>query len=411
MARIRTFATVLLMATAVSLTDGGLAHAEPSGLTYEQIAALPQAEQARILDPLRAVAQAADQVGKAGWSSLYSGLEIDASAGKVTVYLTDLSRQGDFVAAARKQDSKADLRLARFAQGAHTLAELNAARDALMVDPNSRDLTIESVAIPADGSSLRVRAMDVARARHGLSARTARLQSLATSVPVTVEQAEAGSDKSRLRDTPQWISGEALTQTSDPSSIVWTCTSGLPARRNSDGRSFLITAAHCYGDGATVYTGWESGGRNRIGTVARRDNLDDAIAIDTSSTGTTASREWDGKRPGPYQVLDVTLSAFSYNGDLTCQDGYTSGIVCGLRVNNGNVTWTGSNGVVHRGVEAHQVNGTTAAQPGDSGGLVFALLSGNVRQARGVNSYAGGTMLRWTEAPYIFSNFGMTLAP
>jgi len=123
------------------------------------------------------------------------------------------------------------------------------------------------------------------------------------------------------------------------------------------------------------------------------------------------SLEWDGP-PGPNaNVLDVSGSAFSFNGDMTCQDGYTSGIVCGLRVDNDFVTWTGSNGVTHDGVEAHQVNGGTAARGGDSGGLVFALLSGNVRQARGINSFGGGNLLRWTEAPFIFSTLSMSLAP
>jgi hypothetical protein len=161
----------------------------------------------------------------------------------------------------------------------------------------------------------------------------------------------------------------------------------------------------------TVYTGYENSGRNRIGVVTMRDNYDDAIAIDTSSTGTTASREWDGPPGGPHQVLDVSGSAFSYVGDVTCQDGFTSGIVCGLLVNNGSVTWTGSNGVGHRGVEAQQVNGTIAARNADSGGLVFALKAGNIREAGGIVSYGGGTVVRWTEAPYIFTAFGMTLAP
>lgn len=274
------------------------------------------------------------------------------------------------------------------------------------------DMSIESIAVPSDGSALHIRAYNVDHAKQALttSSVTGR-SSLAASVPIVVENATNGSDMSRLRDSPQWISGAAISQTSTSQASVYACTSGLPARRNSDGRSFLITAAHCFGNGVTVYTGWQNGGRNRIGVVANRDNIDDAIAIDTSSTGTTASREWDGP-PGPIaNVYDVSGSAYSYNGDLTCQDGYTSGIVCGLQVTDGYITWTGSNGVNHRGVEAHQVNGQTAIRGGDSGGLVFALLSGNIRQARGINSWGGGDVIRWCEAPYIFSTFGMSLAP
>ncbi|MEV8512750.1 hypothetical protein [Dactylosporangium sp. NPDC051484] len=78
---------------------------------------------------------------------------------------------------------------------------------------------------------------------------------------------------------------------------------------------------------------------------------------------------------------------------------------------HGFASWTGSNGVGHRGVEATQVNGSTAGRGGDSGGLVFVLKAGNIREARGIVSNGGGTTLRWTEAPYIFSTFGMSLAP
>lgn len=400
---------VVVAALAISSSSMNAAQAKPAPLTYQQIAALSPAQQAAILDPLRAVANAAGTVGRSQWSEIYSGIRIDASAQTVTIYLTALGQKSEFLADIREIDKTADLKLARFAPGGYTFTALVAASDAVM---QRRDPNIESVSVPADGSALHVRAFDVAHAKQLLAEPASGVASLAGPVPTVVEKAEKGTDMSRLRDTPQWISGEALTQSSDSQSLGWSCTSGLPARRNSDGRSFLITAAHCYGNGATVYTGWQSGGRNRIGVVTNRDNIDDAIAIDTSSTGTTASREWDGAYGGPYQVLDVSGATFSYEGDMTCQDGYSSGIVCGLKVNNGTATWTGSDGVAHRGVEAHQVDGLVAGRSGDSGGLVFVLQNGgSIRQARGIVSNGGGTMLRWTEAPYIFSAFGFTLAP
>ena len=94
---------------------------------------------------------------------------------------------------------------------------------------------------------------------------------------------------------------------------------------------------------------------------------------------------------------------------MACQDGYSSGIVCGLVVDDADATWTDNTGVSRRGVLAHQVDGQTAVQVGDSGGLVFNLSSGNIRQTRGIVSSGGGNQIRWTQAPYIFSTLGLRL--
>jgi hypothetical protein len=177
----------------------------------------------------------------------------------------------------------------------------------------------------------------------------------------------------------------------------------------------LVTAAHCYPDGAAVYTGWQNNGRNLIGTVAYRSDDYDAIAIDTAATGSTLGEEWDGacNPNGTCNVYSVTSVGFNYDGDLVCQDGYTSGIVCGLLITAENTSWRGDNGIIHYGVEAQQVNGQPGGRSGDSGGLVFALVGNNVRQARGIVS--GGQFneptLFFTEVAYIFDAFGFQLAP
>jgi hypothetical protein len=156
-----------------------------------------------------------------------------------------------------------------------------------------------------------------------------------------------------------------------------------------------------------VYTGWENNGRNFIGTVTARNDLWDAAVIDTSSTGTTAGLEWDGVVS--YFYLAVDSSAYSHNGDSVCQDGFTDGVICGIKVNKQDLYWTGSNGIRHRGVEGHNP-GLTAVQVGDSGGLVFAI-TGNTRQARGIVSYGGENLIRWTEVLDIYHSHGLKLAP
>lgn len=154
----------------------------------------------------------------------------------------------------------------------------------------------------------------------------------------------------------------------------------------------------------------------RLGYVAYRSDLNDAVAIDTGDTGETASQEWDGPGEGaaPQHVYDVDGSNWSWAGDMTCQDGFNVGIRCGLLVTDGFLYWNDpTNGIQHAGVEAHQVDGMVAGWGGDSGGLVFALVNGGTsREARGIVSMRHDwENLRWTEAPPIMSAFEMYLAP
>jgi hypothetical protein len=402
----------------IPLIAGPAARAAAPLLTYELVAGMSPGEQGAILDPLRALAAGAVSVAEnEPWTDIFGGVTIDAVAGNVIVTLTDPDRTDEFLAGVQKVDPAVDIDLAVVRKGAYAFAALKTAAEDLAARQVGADLGIESIAVPADGSGLRVRAFNVPKAEQTMQSGAVRAlgavgPTALTTVPIAVEPAVHGSSMSRLRDQPSWISGEAISQTSTSKSTVYACTSGLPARRSSDGRSFLITAGHCFPDGATVLTGWEGGGRNTIGVVAYRNSYRDAIAIDTHTTGPTASREWDGLRPGPYQVLDVSGVGYSYAGDLTCQDGYTSGIVCGLRVTNGLVIWTDEWGNQHAGVEAEPSGfGATAIQHGDSGGLVFALMSNNVRQARGLASWGDNRVIRWTEAPPILTNFQLSLAP
>jgi len=395
----------IFVAVVTVTASSGVAQAAPT-LTYQQIAALSPADQAAILDPLRAVASAAGAVGRTKGSELLAGIQIDAPSRTVNVFLTDTSRQAEFLAAMHAASPTADLKPARFRTSKYSLASLRTAAARLITRPG-----LESVAVNPDGSGLRARAYNAANTRQTLTG-------LVEGIPVVVEQAAADvTNLSRTRDTPDWISGEALTWTYTESRFFYDCTSGLPLRRNADGAPFLVTAAHCYPDGAAVFTGRLSGGSNYVGYVAYRDSWNDAIAIDTGYTGWTASQEWDGPAEGaPTQhVYDVEGSDWSYNGDMTCQDGFNVGIRCGLLVTNGLVYWTAPDGATHIGVEAVQVDGQVAGWDGDSGGLVFALVAANGgpgRQARGIVSLRyDWQILRWTEAPAIMSSFGMYLAP
>lgn len=396
---LRALAFLVLGACGVS---DDLVEAPP--LSYAQIAALPLARQAAILDPLRKVAAAVSQIGTTREAAVFSGVRLDAPAGVVHVYLTDPSRGDALLAAARAVDPGADLQLARVAQSAHSLQALSAARDAILAENRRNDMTIQSIAVEADGSELQVQALEPARARAMLAT------AMPPAAPIRVEPAAELRSMTRLRDQPPWIAGAGLSTSSTRDNPH--CTSGLPARRISDRSPVLVTAAHCFGSGTKVTTGADPGTTAAdIGVVNLIDAFDDAIGIDTSSTGITRNAEWDGPNNN---VLAVNHVAFSYTGDMTCHDGYVSKVVCGLLVDNSSITWTDRlDGQTHRGVRAHQVDHLTAVQGGDSGGLVFSLDSTGNREARGIVSAGDDkdrTVILWTEAPFIFSGLSLELA-
>ncbi|GLZ77941.1 hypothetical protein Afil01_27480 [Actinorhabdospora filicis] len=398
--------TRIAVALATAATLAGLLPVSPAqaaGTTYTdaEIAAMTPAAQDRLLGPLRRVANAVDAFGREGGAAYYSGLALDGNHGSVTVYLTDTGRKDAVLAAARRSDKGADVSLLRFARGAYSRKELQAAREQVLDRPSLVATSIESVSVPPTGEGLKV------RVAQGTALTAAKAPAQLFGVPVTVETVQgSGEDKSRRRDERPWIGGAALTASYQ--NDAWTCTSGIPARRNYDNRWFLITAAHCYNEGDEIYTGPEGGGRNHVGRLAYEHQLYDAAAIDTSNTGPTLSWVWEG---GQDNATDAPIDGYkySYYGDWVCQSGFTSGQVCGIHVLGPDVKWTGSNGQKHRGVEGVKDDGIPS-RGGDSGGLVWTYTS-NGRQARGLVSWGDpwGTM-RWTEATDILGAWGMSLA-
>ncbi|MCF2529595.1 S1 family peptidase [Yinghuangia soli] len=371
-------------------------------------------EQPEHLGPLRGLANAVDTVGRSSAAAIYSGIALDVDAGCVDVYLTDLGQAKTVLDAARMLDGTIDTGLARFRQGRHTKAEMCQARD--RVFRARRELGIESIAVPVDGGALKVRVADVEAAREAAGQPTATGRSTAAEagVELAFEPAVEGSDMSRLADTPPWVAGAALTDRAwNSAAEPWMCTSGVPTRRTSDDRPFLITAAHCFRNGHSIYSGWyrDSSGayvRNYIGRIAARAGLLDAVAVDTSGTGVTAGWEWDGPRQSSF-LLELTSSAYSFQGDYVSHDGYTSGVVGRIEVVAPDVYWTGTDGVLHRGVEGRRKGGE-AIREGDSGSLVFGVTDGT-RQARGISSWGGGGAIRWTEVVDIYRHWGLRLAP
>lgn len=388
-------ATAVAAAATLAITWTGAAHAQAHApLTEQQIAALPPAQQAALLNPIRTAASAVDAVGRSVGKDVYSGVELDVVNRTVTVYLTDTGQAKTFLAAARKQDAHANLALVRVRAGKYTREALHAARDRIAARLDSLPGTVLNAIVPADGSAL------VLGVEQTVASSTALSDAAGVDVRLTQGHSLTGTD--RFGDTAPFYAGAYIVDSG------WSCTTGIPVK-NGSGSQFMVTASHCGHNG----THWKTGRGVDVGNVVGVNEGWDASLIAAES----AAREWDGSNPEFSLRLNATR--YSYNGDLVCHDGYPSRVVCGIQVDNEDVQNFRVRGPRYgntfsaRGVIGHQVNGGRASQGGDSGGLVFAINGNDTREVRGIVSAdvdgTNGNSMFWTEAFDIYNAFGVHL--
>ncbi|MEV6726211.1 peptidase [Streptomyces xanthochromogenes] len=422
------------MKAAIGLGSAGLAllavaapgaQAEPSPVTYTeaQIATMEPTQQAKLLEPLRHIANAVDSAGKASQSDAYAGLRIDAPKNVVHVYVTDRARTPKLLAAAHKADSTIDTKKIVVEKVRYNLNALHDARSRLLAKAEAKSLPykIHSVAINAEKSVLDVAVDAPAKA----NASTPQLLS-AGDIPLNFTQGQKIEPVSwadvKWHDSPPFIAGDVITDGN------YYCSAGLPAVRKSDNTRVMVTAGHCFSNGQRVYTGagtTPSFGKyydglngqtgNYVGTVNGVATGWDAEQLIGADNNADAS-ESTGYVP-------VTSYAYSHNGDYVCQDGAASffmqqGTVCGIHVINDDITYSMDNGWTVRGVEGTRLPASPwATAHGDSGSMVYST-TGSTRQARGVVSALNtpyqthaGNYLLWTEATDIFNHFGLKLNP
>jgi hypothetical protein len=275
----------------------------------------------------------------------------------------------------------------------HTPAELEAAARRIM---SARDryasLGIDAVVLRTDGSGLDVAAAagsGAPVAGAAAAAHSASVAQIASDVGVAVRLVPAMHPRptSRLLDyVPHWA-GARIT-----SDGVHYCTSGFPIVRNSDGRTFILTAGHCSGTPWWSWYGWQSGNNNlKFGdTWTVTKSLD--VQYIRSFTG--ALTYDGGVAVGTEFTKQVVGSAGNRSGDWVCQSGSATGINCAIQlqyqtvvgINGTNVTeWEAC------GTPYQNICRTRAAGGGDSGGPVFSLgsQSGTVI-AKGLQSYGFG---------------------
>lgn len=360
-----------------------------------EIAALSPDAQNRILDPLRDAAAALDAQGRGAFADVYAGVRLDAVRGTVALFTTKNPKA--LVTAAKKAAPHADLSVVQTAHAKYTKAELRAARDRVTARGDAFGVQVNTLAVPADGSGLKLGVAAKPGLRADIAAAAPEL-SAAAGVDVVVAPGEAVAGTSRYADTAPYYSGAYIT------SSIAGCTTGLPVMDGS-GKGYIVTASHCGRTGVRFVTG----NGTVMGTATNHSTWWDASLIPAPS----ARWEYDGPAGGAYEAYKLTSTAYSYEGDYVHQNGYTSGVVGGIVVDDGDVqttVWTHYYGSwTSRGVRGHQVGGGCSVRPGDSGGLVFRYVNDANRQVRGLVSAGDCGRLFWTEALDIYNTFGVTL--
>lgn len=186
---------------------------------------------------------------------------------------------------------------------------------------------------------------------------------------------------SRLNDVAPWNGGDAISSDGAEDD----CTAGPPVK-SSSGKTYLLTAGHCYRTTAGAWTGSYiyrafngsdllAGDNPRLmGNAAAElvDNGYDVALIDTSSSGLdwrTAGTNDQGTAVAQKQEFASTV------GISVCVSGAFSGERCNARVSDVNQTVNVGGIRTIRTVIASHPNNVDLAGPADSGAPVYTVQS------------------------------------
>lgn len=364
--------SIIGVTTSLALTLAA-SFAAPSGAdaaSHTARAPRPQAETSAYIANVISTVQAR---AESKFASIFGAIEVTDDGSHVIVFLTSLSP-----AAEAQLSSLAKPGAVSFAQTSHTKAQLLAVHAKVTKDVNmlaARGIDIVSWFPGINGDGLEhIGVVDLTTAKtrvlDGLFG-TSRimLQSLSKN---QAPQATAN----RVYDYSPWNGGDNIT------SNGYGCTSG--AGVTYQGTQYMITAAHCYLPGWSVYNefGGVSRPNNFMGTETSRDirhGGDDTALVRMPVEG----HIWTGIIGNPVPKA-VTGDATNPDGDTVYNEGAYSGEVAVTVVNNyaGCINVSGYTGLSGSRYECNIVKATSngiANQDGDSGGPVIRYIGGQLK--------------------------------
>jgi hypothetical protein len=235
----------------------------------------------------------------------------------------------------------------------YSLAEMSAVTKQLLASSDPKRTTVAEVSPNVDGSGVTVRAvggrLDSAAASVASSSRVA----------VNVESVGGRPQlTSRFNDSAPYYGGARWGYAnSNPF-----CSTGWPVWRN--GRTMMLTAAHCAPSGAQAY----DGGNDYMGLTRDRWQNLDSMLIDVSS----GPFMFDGDIYSNWSKPIVGVTSVYY-GSWLCTSGAKSGVICSMQVTKTGAAYTSGGVWVYPSYRATKVGSGPVSGEGDSGGPVFAL--------------------------------------
>ncbi|MGI8330151.1 S1 family peptidase [Actinomadura scrupuli] len=328
------------------------AAAEPQPVTSDQLDKGVSAAQQPLRKGAHIIRQAVENTDPAGYMSVAFG------KGEVELYW-----KGALPAPIQAAVTEARKTVpVKVVAAEYSFKELDAAAEQVRrAAKANRSAGVRSVRIPYDGSGLRVGVDESRRSFLGAANIMPKL-----AVAHQFEQADHITRTGRLDDHEQWNGGGRIR---NYNLGYIGCTGGFGVL-GYDGYKYILTAGHCGAPGNWFVDGVSN---DVVGQVQYENVGYDLMLISSNAQGYI----WDGPVDSYYKKPVVAWD-WVYPNEQFCSSGSYTGVRCGL-LQKDFTAWYCDLDPYQRWecyddlIEAHQVDGSRAVQPGDSGGPVFTL--------------------------------------
>jgi hypothetical protein len=339
---------------------------------------------AALNSPLRSLPDEIAQLGTTTLRNVYTGLVVTNNGTHIDVYMTSLTRAAEGAVTRLSRGGTVSFRTAP-----HTALQLQAVQK--MVTQDARSLAARGISLVSwfpgiNGDGLEnIGVLNLTKA-HAKILR--RLFGAGNIVLKDVPPNDLPVTTGRNSDSSPWNGGDNLTDRDRG------CTSGAGIDYN--GTEYMLTAAHCYEPGWTIYNALAGQSGTTMGTEHSRDvsyGGDDTALLSM----TPSDLVWTGIIGDPVRTT-VTGYATNPDGDTVCNEGAYSGEVCSVVQDNdfGCILASGYAGLSGPRYECNivwaesTVAGDIANQAGDSGAPMIRYINGDLK-VTGIVSASDGS--------------------
>jgi hypothetical protein len=373
---------------------------------------------------LSKIADALYKQGHGAFSDTYSNIYVDVPHGQITLYATNAVRARQLIRAAKVAQPGIETSMIKVVIAPYTKKAIDARIASIMSTADAKAAsaqTIYSAAEAPNGSGIQLSV----KAGTSLSQIRASISQVSSGISVTVTPGTPITATTwRWNDTVPFIGGDVVIGAGPGGTAQ--CTTGLAVEDPTTLEDYILTAAHCFNVGASVYGEGDPVGDfdftdgNYFGKVVLQSTHFDAEVIDTGQADGNGSNSDEADQPTG-KWYPVPTDDYSLNGESFCQDGarsyYTGeGVVCGITITNDDITYNEEwdNGAIYSVQGEEATRSGYAVIQGDSGGLDFTICGSDCRDAIGQNSAETGSgpssaTMFFVDAPDVINQFGAAI--